>query len=130
MPALEPVTGVRVVAAPAALDAARWDGADVDVLRIASDEALGLGATGATVDGDPNAIVEPEAGFSVALLDRVELAALAAHTEWPLPVDGPAGTLAQGKIAGVPARIVVGDPSLLVTQTAYANELERRLGWR
>jgi hypothetical protein len=130
VPALEPVAGVRVVAVPAALDGARWEGDDVDVFRIAPDEALGLGATGATVDGDADAIVEPEAGFSVALLDHDELAALAAHTEWPLPVDGPAGTLAQGKVAGVPAKIVVGDPSLLVTQTAYADELERRLGWR
>ena len=130
MPALEPVAGVRVVAARAALDDAHWAGDDVDVLRIAPDEALGLGAAGATVDADPDAIVEAEAGFSVALLDRSELAALAAHTEWPLPVDGPAGTLAQGKIAGVPAKVVVGDPSLLVTQTAYADELEGRLGWR
>jgi hypothetical protein len=130
VPALEPVEAVRVVASPAALDAARWEGNDVDVLRIAPDEALGLGATGATVAADPDAIVEPEAGFSVALLDRDELAALAAHTEWPLPVDGPAGTLAQGKIAGVPAKLVVGDPSLLVTQTAYVDDLERRLGWR
>ena len=130
MPALEPVPGVRVVAAPEALDDARWEGDDVDVLRIAPDEALGLGATGATVAADPDAIVEPEAGFSVALLDRDELAALAAHIEWPLLVDGPAGTLAQGKIAGVPAKLVVGDPSLLVTQTAYVDDLERRLGWR
>ncbi len=130
MPALEPVSGVRVVAAPSALDEVRWAGDDVDVLRIAPDEALGLGATSAAVDGDPDAIVEPEAGFSVALLERRELAALAAHTEWPLPVDGPAGTLAQGKVAGVPAKLVVGDPSLLVIQTVYADELERRLGWR
>jgi hypothetical protein len=124
------VAGVRIVAAPAALDGARWTGDDVDVLRIAPDEALGLGATGVTLDGDPDAIVEPEAGFSVALVDRGELAALAAHTEWPLPIDGSAGTLAQGKVAGVPAKIVVGDPCLLVIQTAYADELERRLGWR
>lgn len=130
MPALEPVAGIRVVAAPAALDGARWAGDDVDVVRIAPDEALGIGATGATVDGDPDAIVEPEAGFSVALLDRGELGALAAHTDWPLPIDGAAGTLAQGKIGGVPAKVVVGDPSLLVIQTAYADELERRLGWR
>jgi len=130
VPALEPVAGFRVVAAPAVLETAHWAGDDVDVLRIAPDEALGLGATGATVDGDPDAIVEPDAGFSVALLDRAELAALAEHTEWPLPVDGPAGTVAQGKVAGIPAKIVVGDPSLLLIQTAYADDLERRLGWR
>jgi len=127
VPALERVEAVRVVASPAALDAARWEGDDVDVLRIAPDEALGLGATGVAVDGDPDAIVEPEAGFVVALLDPAELAALAAHADWPLPDD--ADTLAQGKIAGVPAKLLVGDPSLLVTQIAYAEELRSRLGW-
>ena len=126
MPALEPVEGLRVVANAGALDAARWSGDDVDVLRIAPDEALAIGATGVEVD-DPDAIVEPEVGFSAALLGRDELAAIAAHVEWPLP--GDVGTLAQGKIAGVPAKLLVGDPCLLVVQTAYADELTRRLGW-
>jgi hypothetical protein len=127
VPALEPVDGVRVVAAPAALDAARWAGEDVDVIRIAPDEALGLGATEVALD-DPDAIVEPEAGFAVALLDATEVAALAGHTDWPLP--GEPGMVAQGKIAGVPAKLLVGTPSLLITNAAYADELERRLGWR
>ena len=127
MPVLEPVDGVRVVAAPAALDGARWAGGDVDVVRIAPDEALGIGATGVEVD-DPEAIVEPEGGFAVALLDGIEVAALAAHMDWALP--GDAGTVAQGKIAGVPAKVLVGDPTLLITNAAYADELGRRLGWR
>ena len=126
MPALEPVEGLRVVANAAALDAARWSGGDVDVLRIAPDEALAIGATGVEVD-DPDAIVEAEAGFAVALLDREDERALAAHTDWPIP-EGP-GPLAQGKIAGVPAKLLVGDPSLLVTQVPYADELRSRLGW-
>jgi hypothetical protein len=126
VPALEPVEGLRVVAASAALDAARWDGGDVDVLRIAPDEALGIGATGVQVDGDPDAIVEPETGFSVALLGA-ELETLAAHTDWPIPET--AGSLAQGKVAGVPVKLLVGEPTLLVVQTAYANELRTRLGW-
>jgi hypothetical protein len=113
---------------PAALDEARWTGADVDVLRIAPDEALGLGATGADVDGDPDAIVEPDAGFAVALLASDDLAAIAAHTDWPLPESD--GKVAQGKIAGVPAKLLIGDPTLVVVQVAYADELERRLGWR
>ena len=29
----------------------------------------------------------------------------------------------------VPARIVLGEPTLLVVQAAYANELRSRLGW-
>ena len=126
MPALEPVAGLRVVAAPAALDAARWTGDDVDVVRIAPDEAFAVGATGVDLD-DPDAIVEPEAGFAVALLDREEVAALAAHTDWVLPTE--AGALGQGKVAGVPARLLIGEPSLLVTHAAYAAELRGRLGW-
>lgn len=126
MPALEPVDGVRVVADGVALDAARWHGDDVDVLRIAPDEALGIGATGADVD-DPDAIVEPEAGFSVALLGSADLPTLAAHIDWPLPAEP--GRVAQGKVAGVPAKLVAGDPAVLVVQTAYADELRGRLGW-
>lgn len=127
MPALERVDGLRVVATEAALNAARWVGEDVDVVRIAPDEAFAIGATGAELD-DPDAIVEPEAGFAVALLGRGDLATVAAHTDWPIPEA--TGMLAQGKIAGVPAKILAGDPTLLVTQEAYVDDLERRLGWR
>jgi len=126
VPALEPVEGRRVVATPAALDGARWVGNDVDVLRIAPDEALGIGATDVEVD-DPDAIVEPEAGFSVALLDVDDWYGVVDHIEWPTPDEG--GALAQGKIAGVPAKLRLGEPTLLVVQTAYADELRRRLGW-
>ena len=126
MPALEPVAGIRVVAAPAVLDGARWSGDDVDVLRTAPDEALGLGATAVEVD-DPDAIEEPEAGFVVALLDDDDLRSIAAHTDWELPTA--TGELAQGKIAGVPAKVVGGRPALLITNTAYADELRERLGW-
>jgi hypothetical protein len=126
VPALEPVGGFRVVATPAALDGARWAGDDVDVLRIASDEALGLGATAVVVD-DPDAIIEPEDGFAVALLEPAAVETIAAHADWPLPTAS--GELAQGKIAGVPAKVLAGSPALLVTNAAYADELERRLGW-
>jgi hypothetical protein len=127
VPELEIVAGIRAVATPAALDAARWHGDELDVLRIAPDEALGIGATAVEIDGDPDAIVEPEVGFAAALLTAAEADALAAHTDWPLPDD--AGTVAQGKIAGVPAKLLVGEPTLLVTQAAYADELQKRLGW-
>ncbi len=126
MPALEPVAGWRVVATPDALERARWLGDDVEILRIAPDEALGIGATGVDVD-DPDAIVEPEPGFAVALLDGADVAALGAHMDWALPED--AGTVAQGKIGGVPAKVLVGDPTLVVTNAAYADELRKRLGW-
>ena len=126
MPALEPVVAVRVVASPAALDDARWTGHDVDVLRIAPDEVLALGATAVEVV-DTDAIVELESGSVVALLDDIELQAVAAHAEWELP--STTGELGQGKIAGVPAKIVGGRPALLVVQSAYADELRSRLGW-
>jgi hypothetical protein len=123
--ALEPVPSIRVVAAADAIDRARWSGDIVDVIRIARDEALGLGATGVQVD-DPDAIVEEEAGFAVALLGP-EFVMLGAHTDWPIPEEP--GTLAQGKIAGVPAKLLIGNPTLLVVQAAYADELRSRLGW-
>ena len=126
MPVLEPAPGIRVIAVPDALERARWMGDDVVVLRLAPDEALGLGATRVDV-GDPFAIVEPEAGFVAARLSEVDVAAVRRHIDWPIP--GDAGTLAQGKIAGVPAKLLGGNPVLLVTNAAYADELRRRLGW-
>ena len=126
MPALEPVASWRVVATPGALDRAEWAGDDVDVVRIAPDEALGIGATGVVVD-DPYAISAPEAGFVVALLTDAERASLADHVDWPIP--STTGSLAQGKIGGVPARLLVGSPTLLITNAAYADELRKRLGW-
>jgi hypothetical protein len=126
VPALEPVEAWRVVASPEALDRARWHGDDVDVLRIAPDEALGLGATGVELTGDPDAIVEPEAGYSVAILDQLDELTVRDHVEWDLDA---ADELAQGKVAGVPAKVRIGNPTLLVVQTAYADELAGRLGW-
>lgn len=126
MPGLEPLTGLRVVASPDALDAARWAGDGVVVLRFAPDEAFAIGARAVSLsDGD--AIVLPERGFVGAWCDRD---IVGEHVEWPMPAAGPA--LAQGKVAGVPAKVWFdGDAStiLLVTQAAYAADLEARLGW-
>jgi hypothetical protein len=83
--------------------------------------------TGVEVD-DADAIVETESGFVVGLLDGTDLQAVEGHTDWPLPTT--TGELAQGKIAGVPAKVVAGDPALVVTNAAYADELRERLGWR
>ena len=130
-PELRPLPSRRVVATSAALDAARWRGASA-VLRLAPDEALGVGATAVAVD-DPAAIDLPEAAFAGAWLSADEVAALVVpHLEWPLPAAGPA--LAQGKVAGVPAKLwfpPAGDPrgaALLVTHAALAHELADRLG--
>lgn len=126
MPALEPVEAIRVVATAEALDRATWVGDHVDILRIAPDEALVFGATGVEVD-DVDAIIEVDAGFAVRFLSLEDIATIAAHTDWPVPTR--VGALAQGKIAGVPAKFLMGQPPLLVTNAAYAHELADRLGW-
>jgi hypothetical protein len=121
--ALEPLPGLRVIADPAALDAARWDGHDVSVLRFAPDDAFAIGARSVEVD-DADAIVESEAGYVGAWLP---VDAVLPHIEWSLPTERPA--LAQGSIANVPAKLwLPGDgDALLVTAAAYANELAGRL---
>ncbi len=123
MPALEPLHGLRVVADPAALDAARWGGTDVTVLRLAPDDAFAIGADGVDVD-DADAIVESEVGFSGGW---VAIEEVAHHVEWSIPVERP--VLAQGSIASVPAKLWLPDDreALLLTATAYADELASRL---
>ena len=123
MRALEPLAALRVVAEPTALDDARWQGDEVTVLRFAPDDAFAIGAEGVEVD-DEHAIIEPDAGYSgtwVAIDD------VAHHVEWSIPHQRPA--LAQGSIAGVPAKLWLPDdgPALLLTATAYADELTGRL---
>ena len=141
MPALEPLRGLRVVADPGSLDAARWKpsraatrGAAtrtaatsaVTVLRLAPDDAFALGATGVAVD-DEHAIIEDERGFlgGWCALDAIRL-----HLEWSPPTERPA--LTQGSIAGVPAKLWLpdGDQVLVITAAAYADVLGERLGWR
>ena len=126
MPALDRLRGVRVVADPASLDRATWTGGEVTVLRFAPDDAFGVAATDVDID-DENGIVEDEVGFVGAWLDPGEVEP---HLEWSLPTGRPA--LAQGSIAGVPAKLWLpkdGD-ALLLTAAAYADELSRRLGHR
>ena len=123
MPALEPLRGLRVVADPAALDAARWQGTDVTVLRFAPDDAFGIGADRVDVD-DEHAIVESEVGFSGAWL---ALEDVEPHIEWAIPAERP--VLAQGSIASVPAKLWLPDDGkvLLLAASAYADELASRL---
>jgi hypothetical protein len=124
VPALDRLHGLRVVADPAALDAARWHGpADVTVLRLAPDDAFAIGAESVEVD-DEHAIVESEPGFAGAWLP---LETVAHHLEWSLPRERPA--LAQGAVAQVPARVWLPDDgdALLITAAAYADELASRL---
>jgi hypothetical protein len=123
VPALDRLHGLRVVADPAALDAARWQGTDITVLRLAPDDAFAIGAESVEVD-DEHAIVESEPGFAGAWLP---LETVAHHVEWSLPRERPA--LAQGAVAQVPARVWLPDDgdALLITAAAYADELASRL---
>ena len=127
MPAVDllPVRATRVVAASDAVDGAvTLPGAIV--LRLAPDEALVLGDGAVTVT-DPHGLVCSDNGWSAATLtwfafDRT----VAPHVEWHLPTARP--TLAQGRIAGVPAKLwLEHDRVLLLTATVYADELADRL---
>lgn len=97
-------------------------------MRISPDDAFVIGDTQPVVPGDAHAIVTPEHGFAGATLDPPRLAAVALHhIEWPLPVRRPA--LAQGQIAGVPAKLVLhaDGSALLLVACAARHELQDRL---
>jgi len=115
--------GLRIVATPAALDAAELpDGATM--LRIAPDDAIVAGAATLTLD-DPFAIIEPEYAFVHWRLTPEEFDDVTDHIEWPLPS---AGQLGQGLIAGVPAKIVIApDHVMLIVSAGLAHELLERL---
>jgi len=123
--ALEVLQGVRVVAAPEALDAARW-GDQTVVLRFAADDAFAIGATDTDL-ADEHAIIVGETAFVGAWLTDDELDAwVIPHIEWPLPDYRP--DLAQGFVAGVPAKLWLTEGrTLLLCPAAYANELSERL---
>ena len=123
MPVLERLLGVRVVADPVALDAARWTGDAVLVLRFALDEALAIGASSVEVD-DEHAVIEADTGFVGAWLP---VALILRHVEWSIPADRP--SLVQGSIANVPAKVWLANDgdALLVTAAAYADDLTARL---
>jgi hypothetical protein len=71
--------------------------------------------------------VVDEAGFVGWWLTLDELNdAVVPHVDWPLPEDRPA--LAQGLVAGVPAKLwLAEDRALLLCAAAYAHELVDRL---
>jgi hypothetical protein len=123
VPALEPLHGLRLIADPSAIDAARWVGDAVTVLRIAPDDAFAIGARSVEV-ADEHAIVEAESGYVGAWLPITDVEA---HVEWALPAERPA--LAQGSVAGVPARLWFPDDgdALLLTAAAFSDELAGRL---
>ena len=123
MRAPERLMGQRVVADPVAIDALVASlPARVTVLRFAPDEAFIVGASATRID-DPHAIVEDEVGFVALAVDRD---VVARHIEWALPG---AGEVAQGSVAGVPAKLawLPDGQAWVVTHAAYAAELADRL---
>jgi len=130
--ALETLHGTRIVAAPEAidaLDAAKSWSSSVTALRFAPDDVFLLGAAAFAIIGE-YAIVEAESGFVGCWLTDEQLAHVAEHIDWPLPVERP--VLVQGFVAGVPAKIwltssATGERSLLLCAAPYACELTERL---
>jgi hypothetical protein len=119
----EQLHGLRVVAEPAALDAAVVPNG-ATMLRIAPDDAVVTGAATLTVD-DPFAIIEPEYTFVQWRLTPAEFVGITHHIDWPTPA---AGQLGQGLIAGVPAKILItSDHVLLIVSGGLAHELAERL---
>lgn len=129
-PRLRPGEATRVVAASAALDAlaARppWP-EDVLALRTAPDELLVAAAPDFEVAGDPHAIVERETGFSWVWLDAAAAERfLDRECEWERPSARP--TLAQGAVAGIPARLrFEAERTLILVPSPFAAAFQRRL---
>lgn len=122
MLAAEPLVGQRIVADPEAIDAlVAMLPAGVTSVRFAPDEVFVIGAV--SIELGEDAIVEPEAGVVAIAAER---AVIERHTEWPIPAPG---AVAQGAIAGVPAKLawLPDGRAWIVTYAAYADELLDRL---
>lgn len=122
--------GWRVVADPAAIDAIAWtpDGdRPPTLIRSAPDEIFAIDVARPTVD-DAFAIIEHETGFAGTWGWSID--ELRAHIEWSIPVERP--VMAQGSVAGVPARlrILEDDRVLVVVAVAHAAVFVERLGSR
>ena len=119
--------GWRIIAEPAALDAAPWPTGS-RVVRISPDDVFLIGEAEPTVPLDPHAIIATELGFSAATLTADDVERIALHfIEWQLPAHRPA--FAQGQIAGVAAKLVLhaDGTALLLVGCAARHELEERL---
>ena len=124
MRAPEPLSALRIVAEPRALDGLTLAD-EHPALRLAPDDMLVIGAASAEVVGEH--LIVDEAGFVGWWLTPDEVTThVLPHVDWPLPTVRPA--LAQGLIAGVPAKLwLAEDRALLLCPAAYAHELMERL---
>ncbi len=122
-PPVVAIVGMRVIATPPALDAARWP-SDAIVLRLAPDEVFAIGADEVSIS-DQHAIAVRDGGVSGAWVLDPDTR-LAPLLEWLLPVERPA--LASGGLLGLATRIWVDDDrALVLVATPFAAELAERL---
>jgi len=126
VPELKPIQATRIVATPAALDAAVWP-QDALALCIAPDEALVTTTVSADIVDDPHAIVAPDAGFVGAWVGADEaLEFLERCCEWEIPRERPA--FAQGAVAGLPVKLWLEEERVLFLVPApYAADLEEHM---
>ncbi len=120
------LAGTRIMADPVALDPLEApDGGHL--LRLAPDDVLLLPAVAEVEVDDPYAIIEPEAGFSGAVLDEADLPRLQAACGWKFPCHRPA--FAQGAAAGIPVKLLFGTDgkTLVLAPTVLAHHMEERL---
>ena len=126
MRVVERLNATRIVATPAAIDAASWPMGAL-AFRLAPDEVLVTASTPAGVIDDAHAIVERETGFSAVWVDSAQaIDFLERECDWELPRERPA--FAQGMVAGLPLKMwFEQDRVLMVVASPYAIDLAERL---
>ena len=124
---LTPISGTRIVALPAALDAVAVPPGAL-MLRFAADEAFVTTALGSEKVGDPHAIVVPDAGFAGVWLSMHKAQDfLERSCEWQLPKQRPA--FAQGMVAGIATKLwIEQDRVFFVVPTPFAHDFTERIG--
>ena len=111
-PVFERVHTTRIVATPAALDAARWPAGHV-ALRTAADEVLITPPLASPQVADEHAIVLADGSFFGGWIAPASaLAVLERECEWEVPHARPA--FAQGMVAGLPVKLWFESERVLV----------------
>ena len=129
MPVLKRIAATRIVATPAALDAADIPQSSL-ALRFAPDELFvtpPLHHESVILIHDPHAIVISEGGFAGTWLPAYEAADfLARNCEWEVPDGRPA--FAQGAVAGIPTKLWLEDDQVLfIVPAPYAVDFAERM---
>ena len=125
MPVFERVHTTRIVATPAALDAARWPAGHI-ALRTAADEVLIIPPLAEPLVVDEHAIVLADSSFFGGwIAAALALTVLERECEWELPRARPA--FAQGMVAGLPLKLWFESERVLVLVAGpFAHELAER----